>query len=72
MFDVGESREETSVTTHTNQATLPLHTPFTAEETRALEAVRRRFQQDHDILSQRERRHLSFLRWLVRSGRLSL
>lgn len=59
--------------------TTPIHhppasveTPFTDEETRALEAVRIRFQKDHDVLSARERQHLCFLRWLVQSGRLAL
>ena len=57
--------------------TTPIHyqlgfveTPFSREETRALEAVRVRFQQDHDVWSAREFQHLSFLRWLVQSGRL--
>lgn len=58
------------MTTHTDHLTTPASTPFTDEETRALEAVRIRFQQDHDVLDARERAHLDFLRWLVRSGRL--
>lgn len=48
----------------------PAEAPFTDEETRALEAVRSRFQQDHDVLSARERERLCFLRWLVQTGRL--
>lgn len=60
------------MTTHTDHSIPPVQTPFTEEETRALEAVRLRFEQDHDVLSARERAHLSFLRWLVRSGRLDV
>ena len=45
--------------------------PFTLEEARALNAVRIRFGGDHDILSARERERLRFLRWLIRSGRLT-
>lgn len=47
-------------------------TPFTDEEAHALEAVRIRFGQDHDVLSEGERQRLCFLRWLVRNGRLVL
>ena len=60
------------MTTHTDHPTASVQTPFTDEETRALEAVRLRFQQDHDVLSACERAHLCFLRWLVCSGRLVL
>jgi hypothetical protein len=50
--------------------TAPVDAPFTVEETRALEAVRDRFERDHDILSVRERERLCFLRWLVQTGRV--
>lgn len=56
--------------TPTQHSTVPVEAPFTDEEARALEAVRIRFQQDHDMWSGRERAHLSFLRWLVETGRL--
>jgi hypothetical protein len=56
--------------TPTQRPTASVQAPFSDEEMRALEALRFRFQQDHDLLSSRERMHLSFLRWLVRSGRL--
>lgn len=58
--------------THTGPSPVSIHLPFTGEEIRALEVVRIRFQQDHDILSARERARLSFLRWLARNGRLEL
>lgn len=51
-------------------STASVEAPFTDEETRALEALRSRFQQDHDVLSARERERLCFLRWLIESGRL--
>ena len=60
------------MTTHINHPTASVQTPFIAEEIRALDAVRLRFQQDHDVLSARERARLCFLRWLVRGGRLVL
>lgn len=47
-----------------------VETPFSEEEARALEAVRIRFGQDHDVLSAQERERLRFVRWLVRTGRL--
>jgi hypothetical protein len=50
-------------------------TPFTDDETRSLESVRMRFQQDHNVLSEREREYLHWLarsdRWLVRSDRIA-
>ena len=57
--------------TNIHQSIGSLQTPFTDEEIRALEAVRIRFQQDHDVLSARERAYLCFLRWLVRTGHLA-
>lgn len=36
----------------------------------ALQRLRVRYQQDHDLFSGREFAHLRFLRWLHRSGRL--
>jgi hypothetical protein len=71
MFNMAKSREDRSMTPNVHQITPPDQTPFTADETRALEAVRFRFREDHDILSPRERAHLCFLRWLVRTGRVA-
>jgi hypothetical protein len=58
------------MTTDIHHPTPAVDSQFSDEETHALEAVRIRFQQDHDVLSAREREYLCFLRWLVRSGRL--
>jgi hypothetical protein len=44
-------------------------TTFTHEEACALEALRIRYGEDHDLFSIRERAHLRFLRWGVRTGR---
>jgi hypothetical protein len=60
------------MTTHTDHLLPQVPTPFTDDEMDALKQVRVRFQQDHDVLSERERARLDFLRWLVRSGRLAL
>lgn len=52
----------------------PRHQPpqplFTAEEYRALNALRIRYLDDHDLFTQSERAHLGFLRWLREAGRL--
>ncbi|HEX8918332.1 MAG TPA: hypothetical protein VF898_07505 [Chloroflexota bacterium] len=60
------------MTTNIQHPVTPADVTFTDQETRALEALRTRFQQDHDLLSERERAHLRFLRWLVDSGRVAL
>lgn len=60
------------MTTETDQPTTYVPTQFSDEETRALERVRVRFHEDHDVLSSRERAHLRFLRWLVLSERLKV
>ena len=60
------------MTTNIHQPTALTETPFTEQEARALEALRIRFQEDHDLLSAREWAHLRFLRWLVRTGRIAL
>ena len=46
-------------------------TTFTRAEWRALRVLRARYQQDRDLLSERERTHLRFLRWLYETGRLA-
>jgi hypothetical protein len=43
---------------------------FTPAERAALYDLRARYQQDRDLFSRREQRHLRFLRWLYRTGRL--
>jgi hypothetical protein len=43
---------------------------FGEEEVRALEVLRLRYQENRDRFSPRERAHLHFLRWLVRTQRL--
>ena len=42
----------------------------TPAEQHALSRLRERYQYDHDLFSNREWNHLSFLRWLYRTGRL--
>jgi hypothetical protein len=46
--------------------------PFSRQEARALEALRIRFEEDHDLFSSQERARLGFLRWLVDTGRIAL
>jgi hypothetical protein len=58
--------------TNIHQPTTLTEIPFSDREVRALEALRIRFQQDHDLFSAQERAHLRFLRWLVRTGRIAL
>ncbi len=58
------------MTTNVHQPTSLAEISFTEQEARALEALRLRFQQDHDLFSAREWAHMRFLRWLVRTGRL--
>jgi hypothetical protein len=43
----------------------------TAELTRAWQGLRNRYLQDQDLFTARELAHLRFLRWLVRTGRLT-
>ncbi len=43
---------------------------FTRSEWRALRAMRRRYRQDRDLFSARERERLSFWCWLYTSGRV--
>ena len=43
---------------------------FTRAEWHTLRALRTRYQQDPDLLSERERARVRFLRWLYQTGRL--
>lgn len=43
---------------------------FTRPERRALQTMRRRYRQDRDLFSTRERERLSFWRWLYSTGRV--
>ena len=43
---------------------------YTRAEWDSLCALRTRYQQDADLLSERERAHVRFLRWLHQTGRL--
>ncbi|HEX8919034.1 MAG TPA: hypothetical protein VF898_11070 [Chloroflexota bacterium] len=43
---------------------------FTHAEVRALEALRLRYAEDHDLFSRQELSHLRFLRWRARTERL--
>jgi hypothetical protein len=43
---------------------------FTHSQWQALRALRRRYRQDHDLLSAHELARLRFVRWLYRSGRV--
>jgi hypothetical protein len=58
------------MTADIHQPTALGKTIFTAEEARSLLALRIRFQEDRDLFSPRERAHLLFLRWQVRTGHL--
>ena len=46
-------------------------TPLTRAEWHTLHVLRARYQQDRDLLSERERAHVRFLRWLYETGRLA-
>ena len=46
-------------------------TMFTAGQWRALRALRERYRQQRDLISEREMARLRFLRWLYRHGRLA-
>lgn len=70
---------EASITMNERQQRLPditvasmssLAESFNAEEWRALMDLRVSYQQDHDLLSIREKARLGFVRWLVMQGRL--
>jgi hypothetical protein len=58
---------ETQMTTTDSVATVH----FTAVERRALQNLRTRYDKNADFFSHRELAHLSFLRWLVQTGRLT-
>jgi hypothetical protein len=45
-------------------------TPWSAEERRALRALRLRYQQGGDLLTTAELARLQFVRWLYRTGQL--
>ncbi len=49
---------------------LPAPTPLTEDEQQALEALRQRFQEAPDCLTEQELVRLRFVRWLYRTGRL--
>jgi hypothetical protein len=49
----------------------PASGTFSAPEWRALAALHARFQEGHDLFSERELAHLRFLRWLREEGRLA-
>lgn len=53
---------ETTTTTKTSS--------FTSVERSALQALRARYRQDHDLFSTRELAQLRFFRWLHETGRL--
>jgi hypothetical protein len=53
-----------------NTPTTPRSTLFTPAQWQALDTLRQRYGQDHDLFSDRERARLRFLRWLYRAGRL--
>ena len=52
------------------EPTASAETTLTVEQARALEALRIRFQEDHDLFTPHELARLRFLRWLVRTERL--
>ena len=57
----------------TTQTPIPASTPaFTNAGWKALHALRDRYRQDRDLLSERERGRLRFVRWLYQTGRLVL
>jgi hypothetical protein len=45
-------------------------TPFSDQELLAFQALRARYEEDHDRFSQGERARLQFLRWLHQEGQL--
>jgi hypothetical protein len=64
--DTCDTRQQASELTHA--AAMP--SPFTAWEWSMLFLLRRRYQQGRDLLDSHELARLSFVRWLVRTGRL--
>jgi hypothetical protein len=55
----------------TTQTPVPVPPPtFTPAQWQTLHALRARYEQDRDLLSERERACLRFLRWLYQTGRL--
>jgi hypothetical protein len=53
-----------------NTSSTPQAILFTPAQWQALDTVRQRYGQDHDLFSERERARLRFLRWLSQAGRL--
>ena len=53
------------------ETTTGTQTERTAEELRSLRALRRRYRGDRDLFSEAELARLRFIRWLVKSGRMS-
>jgi hypothetical protein len=47
------------------------HPIFSQEELRNLQKLRKMYQQEKHRKFQMEQRHLEFIRWLVRTGRLT-
>ena len=56
--------------TTTHEPAAIADTAFTVEQARALEAMRSRFREHHDLFTRRELARLRFLRWLVRTARV--
>ena len=57
----------------TTQTSTPMTatTTFTADQRRALRALRERYRQGRDLFSDHEMARLRFLRWLYQGGRLA-
>jgi hypothetical protein len=53
-----------------NTPPTPQATLFTAAQWQALDTLRQRYGQDHDLFSECERARLRFVRWLYQAGRL--
>jgi hypothetical protein len=51
-----------------NTPTTSRATLFTPTEWQALDTLRQRYRQDHDLFNDRERARLRFLRWLYQAG----
>jgi hypothetical protein len=47
----------------------PSRPAYTADEWRALQSLRLRYQEGRDLWSERELAHLRFVRWLAQNGR---
>jgi hypothetical protein len=59
-----------AIPTNTDEPIDTAGTRFTDGEARALERLRLRYREDHDLFSPQELAQLRFLRWLVRTERL--